>query len=571
MHRAHAAARVAIVLLAAAATIPPRPADAQTDGILQVDDEVYRFLFRQQTSGRLGDAFLTAQPIAAHTARALLDSIAAQDSHAGSDGSREGSSRSLNAVDRRILDRLRGVSMSAPTAHVNEKLPFVFTNGVDLYAGSGEGYRFQLNPLLNVRVGRARLSGDGVDETVPVWQSTRGLRASGSFADAIFFEARLEENQRRVVDANYDADRKTAPRLGKANLDAEREVLDYLVATGVVGYRSRFFEVRFGRDRNRWGPAIGAVGLSNYGPVSDQLQIRTTFGPVQYTNLFASLTTGRIAPRDGIIPKKYAAMHRLTIRLPRRVELSFSEFVNFATDSLGARRSFDVAYLNPVIFLRAAEADRGSPDNVLLGASASWVAYPGYRIYGGILLDELRVSQIGDGWWANKWAVQLGAHVVPHPRADVRVEYTRLRPYMYAHVNPLNAHLHYDDVLGHPAGPNAIDWLVVLRARATEDLHATATFYHTVSGVDTTGANFGSNPRLSNNTRVSDTDVRILQGVRMTETYAELLVSYEILPRLFAEASVAMSRTDHALTGVERAVIPMAGFRWGLVATNPRY
>ena len=559
MRRNQVLVTVALVFLPAAGLLPARTASAQTDGVLQVDDDIHHFLFRQQTTGLLDFAFLTSQPLAAHVARAMLDSLATRRER-------------LSFTDQRILDKLRGAATWRTTGAIRDRVPFVYANGVDFFSSSGDGYRFQLNPLLNARVGRAWLSGRGDgDERVPVWQSTRGVRASGSFLDAVFFEARVEENQRRVVDARYDPDRKTAPRLGKANFDADRNVLDYLVATGVVGYRSRFVEVRFGRDRNRWGPAVGAIGLSNFATVFDQLQIRTTFGPVQYTNVFASLATGRVQESDSVIPKKYASMHRLSVQLPYRVELALYESVIFATDSLGARKSFDIAYLNPVIFLRAVEADRGSPDNVLLGGSASWVAYPGYRVYAGILLDELRVSQIGKSWWANKWAVQWGAHFVPHPSVDIRAEYTRLRPYLYAHREPLNAMVHYDDGLGHPAGPNAIDLLVALNARASDRLSAAITFYQTVRGRDSTGTNFGADPRLPNGTRTSDEGVDILQGVRQRERFVEVLVSYEFLPRLYGDVSVAYVEIDDAVAGLDRYVRPFVGLRWGLVPLSDRY
>lgn len=538
--------------------LPTRGVLAQTDGVLQVGDEISRFLTRQQTSGRIPEAILTSQPLAGHVAVGLLDSLA--------------NDIRLTSGERRVLAGLRGATPPSLVNKLRSVAPYLYANGVDLVELAGDGYRVQLNPLLNVHVGRAKLS-ERVDQpsSAPVWQSTRGVRGSGAIGRHVFFESRLEETQQRVVDADYDDQSKTAPRLGKATYDESREVVDYMIATGLVGFRSRFVEVRFGRDRNRWGTALGGIALSNYGTVYDQLQIRTTVGPVQYTNLFVSLATGRVDPRDGVIPKKYAALHRLVVQLPKRIELAFTESVVFATDSLGARKSFDVAYLNPVIFLRAVEADRGSPDNVLLGASASWVAVPGYRVYGGLFLDELRVPEIGKKWWANKWAVQVGGHIIPHPAIDIRVEYTRLRPYLYAHREPLNAYTHYRDVLGHPAGPNAVDVLVEIEARPLDRFTSRITMYRTVRGRDTLGVNMGSNPLLSNSTRPADRDVAILQGIREVTVYVDALASYEILPRLYADLRLTYGSTDDDLLGLERFVQPMLGIRWGLQPSSQRY
>ena len=181
------------------------------------------------------------------------------------------------------------------------------------------------------------------------------------------------------------------------------------------------------------------------------------------------------------------------------------------------------------------------------------------------------MPEIGKQWWANKWAVQVGAHLVPHPAIDVRIEYTRLRPYLYAHREPLNAYTHYGDVLGHPAGPNAVDLLMELEVRPTSRVTSRVTVYRTVRGRDTLGVNLGSNPALSNATRPADRDVAILQGIREVTTYVDVLGSYEILPRLYADLRLTYGATDDDLLGLDRYIQPMVGIRWGLQPSSPRY
>src|SRR5690606_26618913 len=146
-------------------------------------------------------------------------------------------------------------------------------------------------------------------------------------------------------------------------------IYDYFAATGVVGFRSKYFEARLGRDHHQWGVGRSSLVLSNFSAPFDFLQLRTTLGRFQYVNLFAGLTDKDLFVVQETLPepRKYAAFHRLSVALPGRVQLGVFESVVFSSDSLGVRRGFDVSYLNPVIFIRAVERDRGSPDNVLLG------------------------------------------------------------------------------------------------------------------------------------------------------------------------------------------------------------
>ncbi|MCB0717930.1 MAG: hypothetical protein KDD65_05765 [Bacteroidetes bacterium] len=566
-------------------------AQAQTaNGLLQIDDNVTRFLQRQQSAGYLDDVHLSLLPLSAEYANALLDSLDARRAQ-------------LPIATRRELDRLRGTTTTPLARSINQRIPSLYSNGRDFFSVDGPNdssprgadaradmgadgpggqprershseslaqFDLQVNPMAYLTAGRAALSErEGRASSATTWRNTRGIRASGSVGGFVYFETRLEENQRRDPIPVFDASNRTSPRLGDS--DFNDGVLDYFVATGIVGYQRGAFDIRFGRDRNRWGYGIGSAQLSNYGPVYDQLQIRTSFWRIQYVTLFASLPTARAMNRDFVIPKKYASMHRLEVNLPHRIQVSIYESVIFGTDSLGARQGFDLAYLNPVIFLRAVEADRGSPDNVLLGASAAWTVIPGVRVYTDLLLDELRVSEIGNKWWGNKWAFQLGGHFAPHPFVDFAVEYTRLRPYLYAHRDPLNAYVEFTDALGHPAGPNAKDYLLIANIHPHPQVYGRIEAYRTLAGRSPDGENYGDDPTAPNATRISDTGVAILQGIRRTTTSLNVTAGYELLPSLYLEAGVGYRAVDDAALGLDRYVNPMVAMRWGLPVASGRY
>lgn len=541
------------------------PAAAQPEGLLQLDDPLHRFLLRQQAQGRLPEAFLSHQPLSAYAARQYLDSLAAFVP-------------AMSRVDQQLYARFQGTAPGPGVKTWQKAMPFAFRNGHDFLSARGDGYTLHVNPLFYLTYGRARQTErDGRDPSVAVWQNTRGARASGHIGRHIFFETRLEENQRR--DAWPAFARDTAPRLGRTKFDQEGESYDYFRATGLVGFRSKFFEVRFGRDRNRWGEGQGSLMLSNYATVFDQLQIRTTFWRLQYTNLFARFTDPTPRPfRTVIIPRKYGAFHRLALNLPGRVQLALFESVIFASpDTLGVRDGFELSYLNPLIFYRAVEEDLVdpdvNPDNVLIGGSVAWVAFPGLRLYTELLIDELNVSQIGKRSWVNKWGWLAGIFLtdVPLDNLTIRGEFARLRPYLYSHQSALSAYVHFNDFLGHPAGPNARDLALFLDYQPATRVRAALHVAYTQRGRNTATENFGADPLESFTTRVSDTDVRLLQGVRQTQWLVEGYAGFEFLPDVYLEAALRAEILDDEETGLDRYVAPYLMLRWGLPFQSTRY
>ena len=542
------------------------PGWAQQDGLLQLNDPLHHFLFRQQVLGRIPDAFLSHQPLSAYEAQrylGALDSLASQ-------------TISLSPVDWQLYARFQGRAPGPGVAMWRKAMPFSFRNGRDFISVEHEDYAVQVNPLFYLTYGRGRRSArEGRDDATPVWQNTRGVRASGHIGKYIFFETRLQENQRRDAWPAFEDTLETAARLGNTKFNEGKQAYDYWFVTGLVGFRSKYFEIRAGRDHNRWGFGKGSLMLSNYATTYDQLQIRTTFWRVQYTNLFTSFASPSTGQND-FVPRRYGAFHRLAVNLPGRLQAELFETIMFASDdSLGLRDAgFDVAYLNPIIFYRAVEIERaGRLDNSLLGGGLAWVATPGLRLHTQLLIDEFRLGQLGNKWWANKWGWLAGVDVVDWPVSNLslRMEYARLRPYLYSHRSNTAAYLHYEDLLGHPAGPNARDFALFLDYQPTTRFRAAMTLAYTQRGRNTATENYGADPSLSSNTRVSSTDVELLQGVRQNQWLLEAYAGYELLPYVYLELAVRAESIDDAETGLDRYAAPFIMLRWGLPFQSTRY
>ncbi|MEM1042748.1 MAG: capsule assembly Wzi family protein [Bacteroidota bacterium] len=554
-----------LVLSGLALALSPE-AIAQRDGLLQIGDQVSEFLLRQQTLGRLGGLALLSQPLSAYDAQRALDSLALR---AGD----------LSAVDRVLLARFRG-ERPGPGAQAVRGWAGLYRNGQDLLSVAGEGYAFQLNPAAYLTAGRARQTASETRPgTTTTWQNTRAVRASGHVGP-VFFESRIEETQARPVRPqieNSTAPRERVVRFLPLETGSRVEgTYDFGRAMGVVGFRSRHFEARFGRDRNRWGAGTGSLWLSDFAPVYDQLQLRTTVWRLQYTNLFAAMDAQSVFPdRDRALPRKYGAFHKLALSVTDRLQIELFESVIFLPDTLSGRSAYDVSFLNPVIFYHQVEKDYNFRGNLSVGAGAAWTVRPGVRPYGQVLLTEFQARELFSSRraWSNKWGFLLGLALadLPVENLDVRAEVARVRPYTYSHHTDGN-YTHYNDPLGFAAGQNLWDAALFLRYRPHPQVRLALSGAYTRRGRDTEAQNFGGDPRRSyDEDRPRDFGVRLLQGVRRDELLLEVEGGYELLPGLFLAASLRFESISDEETGLYRYVAPSALVRWGLPFRSVRY
>ena len=539
-------------------------ADAQREGLVQIGSPLSDFLQRQADAGRLpADAATDLLPVSAWEAGRLLDSLAARVD--------AGTAR-LSRADRELLARYQ---TRTPATAFGRRPPLgAYADGVSFSRAEGDGYAFEAEPLLYLAAGPTQRSElPGRDATAPAYELSRGVRAAGHLG-RLFFETRALINQSRPAVYELDRPQRTVPRFGFVKRLGDDEYESF-TAEGVVGYRDRFVEARFGRDRNRWGAGRGTLFLSDYAAPYDHLQIRAQAGPVTYASTFARFTTPErdVRGNDQVLPSKYGAFHRFALEVGR-VELEAFEAVIFHDDTLNGNRSgFELGYLNPVIFYRSVESELGSGDNALIGLGASGRPVDGVRVYGQLLIDEFRAQNFGTDAWTNKFGALAGAHTVDLGVSglEARAEYAWLRPHLYGHRTVSSAYVHYGDVVGHPVGPNADDVMVALDYRPT--LRATA-------GLTVARARRGREPRADSTVGADPTRpytarfsnrAPMFDGVRQTEWLVEARAGYEVLPRLVLEGALVYRSTDDAERGLDRAAVGSVQLRWGLPFRSQRY
>jgi hypothetical protein len=245
---------------------------------------------------------------------------------------------------------------------------------------------------------------------------------------------------------------------------------------------------------------------------------------------------------DTLLDRKYAAMHHLSMDVTKWLNIGLFEGVIF-----GRKNHFDFQYLNPIIFYRHIEGTVGSPDNAVAGidfkANISHIA----QVYGQLLLDEFVLAQLkkNTGYWANKYAIQLGLKYVDAfniNNLDLQGEINLTRPFTYSHNDTIANYTHYNQPLAHPLGANFREFIGIAKYQPKPKIYLYGRLIYYVQGLDSLGRNFGGNPLKNYVTRPREYGFYIGSGYRASCLNATFVASYELRENLFVDAS-ALFRT----------------------------
>lgn len=440
-------------------------------------------------------------------------------------------------------------------------------------------YTFTIDPIFNNYIGQDLISGKNI------WGNTRGLRAQGiinlsstisssknchpeldsgpnnippkslqSFPKLEFSTSYLEAQSvfTPYLDSIVRYNRVFPGEIYKGYGGGEKE---HSHAYGHLRYSpNKTFSFEAGHGKNYLGNGYRSLLLSDAAPYYPYFRIDTKIWRLHYVNLWAELQD--INFRDNFedgFQKKYVALHYLSFAITNRLEISIFEAINWQGRDSTHHRGFDINYLNPIILLRPVEWTLGSPDNALLGFASSYKFGQSTYLYGQLLLDEGKSSELinwRNGWWANKIAYQVGfktwiplsltkdekrttSFVSRHSSFGrhlfLQSEFNSVRPYTYTHVTSKQNYGHMNQSLAHPLGANFIEWVNFVRLRwdrlIIEGRYSWAQF-----GSDFNGSNYGHNIFLPYTTRESDYDVFIGNGLLNTLTYKTLTISYLLNP-----------------------------------------
>ena len=342
--------------------------------------------------------------------------------------------------------------------------------------------------------------------------------------------------------------------------------VDFFQARGYLDVNvSKHVYVQLGHDRMFIGNGVRSLIWSDYAPPQLYLRANVKVWKLNYMFQINRMTADVIGNASGLsngkYPEKYVAFHHASVNIGKKFNLGLFESIVFSPqDSVnGDKAAFEWNYVNPVIFYRAIEQQFGSADNAVIGGDFKWNAFKGVSVYGQFVLDEFLLSHVKarDGWWANKFAGQLGVKYIDAfgvSNLDLQLETNIVRPYTYSHATKYASYTNYRQPIAHPLGANFRELIGVLRYQPIGKLNITGKLIYVKGGSDFTGGtNYGSDPLKDNDTRVQELGNKIGQGIPMTRFFGSITGSYMVKHNIFLDVQWITRNEEYQNSG------PMVG------------
>lgn len=539
-----------------------RNSDAQSSYV-PLNEDYYHWVDRYEVKAGIlmPGMFTTIKPYKRSAIVGYLDSLRALDAF-------------VSEADRFNYDYLINDSWEWAAAHSNDSkrpiLKHFYQKKSDLFSVVTPAFDLHLNPVLYVGAGNDSRRDD------MLYINTRGVEVRGMVDRKVGFYTYLTDNQAMLP--SYVADHVDTvgaiPHEGFWKVFKNGSGVDFLHARGYITFEAtEHINLQFGHDRFFIGNGYRSLAFSDFGPPALFLKGNVRVWKLNYLFLLNQMTASREATRNGIFrgyPNKYVALHHLSLNIGRKLNVGVFESVIFSPDDSLGTDHFRLEYLNPIIFYRAIEQQNGSTDNVLLGFDFKWNAFKQVSFYGQFMLDEFVVDNIreGNGWWANKFGLQLGARYVDAfgvANLDLQGEYNVIRPFTYSHYNAFGSYTSYLQPIAHPAGANLTEVVGIARYQPLPRLNLTGKLILTDTGRDRPGENWGGDVLKDYRTREREFGNKIGQGVENQILYGSFTASWMIKHNLFADASFVLrrSKSPEPLYNTNTSISSVA-LRWNI-------
>lgn len=399
---------------------------------------------------------------------------------------------------------------------------------------------FVLNPVINYQ---QMIETNNTGQNLFI--NSKGIEARAVIANRIGLYTTFTDNQERgpwnhqqyvathdaVPGATYYKNFKpTKPGLAQ----------DYLYASGYLDAEiiKNTVNASFGSSRFQLGDGYRSLFLSDFGSNYLFLKLNTRFWKINYQNLFMELTPQYARGGDKLLPKKYAAMHHLSINATKWLNIGLFEGIVF-----GRQDHYDFTYMNPIIFYRSVEQTNGSPDNAVMGLNFKINTKIRTVLYGQVLLDEFKFSEIKarNGWWANKYGIQLGfkiADLFNIKNLLIQGEVNMVRPFTYSRDSVSN-YTHYNQALAHPFGANFLEGNFIVNYKPIRNLQITWKSFYNKQGKDSSAnISYGSDIFKSYKRKNAEYGINLFNGFPSEVLYSNLNFSYELRYNLFFDLGV---------------------------------
>ncbi len=258
-----------------------------------------------------------------------------------------------------------------------------------------------------------------------------------------------------------------APYAGYYTATKDHTSISYDETITYLGYRGEYFSTRIGRGKHHWGPGTW-----------HQLSFGSTHAPYPYlegsfhwrnrirlTAFHADLNPEPVV-RDTLYTtpegnvrlatdRKWLAAHRLEVIPASWLTLGFSEAVFYG------ERDPQFEYMLPLNIYWSENHHQDMDDNVMWAADLRIRPMKGLALHGELLIDEMNLGAFGSEEFGNRTGYLAGGRWIGplgFMRHQLRVEYVRLRPFVYTHWFEINVATHFGENTGSRLQPNSDEW-----------------------------------------------------------------------------------------------------------------
>lgn len=434
----------------------------------------------------------------------------------------------LTATEKELLAKLKGEfhvelassKVSIPEEEVERHLVFWRTERTQDSYVIGDALFDQ-----NIEITRMPSSEDSLNETISnttARGAVRGLIKSGLAFYSDFTTTMIKGSD--VKGSNYQPTRQGI--LTKTNNVYSLEANAYVVI------EPRWFRLQFGKEKLVLGPGKrNVLFLSDNAPAFDNLRMDVTFDRIKYTYFHGFLRSPYLAvnTRGDTSDRKYIAGHRLELKVLPWLFIAGNESVVYGG------RALETQYLNPIMIYHVAEQYAGDKDNNTLSIDATAFAGRGVKAYAALFLDDYRLADNPFTYWKQQWSLLAGifwADPVGLEDTDVRMEYTRVEPFVYTHKFGLINYTHFEQSLGTALPPNSDAVLFEGRYQPSRR-HAFRTSYEFIRHGDGDVAVSGEELGYGQPGRMKK---KFLMGVNETRHVVSLGATWEVFRNHYAYA-----------------------------------
>ncbi len=359
------------------------------------------------------------------------------------------------------------------------------------------------------------------------------------------------------------------PVISQAYALGAADIKNFDMSEGYVRYDAGIVSAQLGRERVLWGTGYDQKMIASENVRQfDFIRADVQYKSLKYTFLHGSLLGRRshlifTLPGDSnatytepVVADKFFAAHRIEFSFPGLIDIGFQEMVIYSN------RSIDLAYLNPFIVLESTQRSREERDNVFWAFDLQTHFVSGLELTATIVFDDLHFDEFFEPRWYNRYAYQAGMMLTDPlfvPNMTLMAEYTRVKPFVYAHDRSReNSYTSLNSLLGPRIGPNADSWFLRADYFPTRNLSLSLRVTFTRHGENYTIVTPQGRDSLVNvggdvfqGHRADDpVDAKFLDGVLFQARAIHFLATYQMVNQIWLDGWLLVEQEENTRTGV---------------------